>query len=348
MAKALKRGGAEETPAQGVESTLIHTHTNSHIGLRLRARTGPPGYPVAGLQDQMARRSFQLELGEFMSGIHSKTRQVGSLVTSATAAFIALVALPFSAQSADGTTVTTRTYDLPRCNKPVASVMVGKLACKAAACQPHPQSNHPLVQLAMAQQQGPNLTTVGDGMAAMLTTVLKETGCFDLQDREAMEEMAKELALVGKKMEVQQADFMVTGAITSISMVTEKSRLGGGVIPIVGLISKTTQNAEIGLDVKVLDVNRGRVVEAKTFQANNQTSSTSFGGAGVGPGVGLVGGMQSLKGTPMESIVRDVLAQVASFTATRMVEARAAAAPSPAPQVAPAAAAPSEAGLAGQ
>jgi len=279
-----------------------------------------------------------------MSGIHSKTRRVGPLVTSATAAFIALVA-PLSALSADGTTVTTRTYDLPRCDKPVASVMVGKLACKAAACQPHPQSNHPLVQLAMAQQQGPNLTTVGDGMAAMLTTVLKETGCFDLQDREAMEEMAKELALVGKKMEVQQADFMITGAITSISMVTEKSRLGGGVIPIVGMISKTTQNAEIGLDVKVLDVNRGRVVEAKTFQANNQTSSTSFGGAGVGPGVGLIGGMQSLKGTPMEGIVRDVLAQVASFTATRMVDARAATAPSPAPtpQVAPATAAPSEA-----
>ncbi|MBH9578149.1 CsgG/HfaB family protein [Inhella proteolytica] len=265
-----------------------------------------------------------------MSGFFSKTYRVNPIHAAVAVAFGASVLFSTPAGAAEGTTVTTRTYDLPRCDKPVASVMVGKLACKAAACQPLPQTNNPLLQLAMAQQQGPNLSMVGDGMAAMLTTALKETGCFDLQDREAMEEMAKELALVGKKMEVQQADFMISGAITSISMVTEKSRLGGGVIPIVGMISKTTQNAEIGVDVKVLDVNRGRVVEAKTFQANNQTSSTSFGGAGVGPGVGLIGSMQSLKGTPMEGIVRDVLAQVASFTAGRMVQARSAAAAPPA------------------
>ena len=226
------------------------------------------------------------------------------------------------AVAADGTTVQEKTYELPHCDKPVASVMVGKLACKAAGCQPPPTTNNALLALAMAQQQGPNLSTVGEGMGAMLTTVLKETGCFDIQDCEAMEEMAKELALVGKKMEVQQADFMVSGAITSISMNTERKRLGGGFIPIVGMISTTKRSAEFGLDMKVLDVNRGKVVEARTFQANNETSSTSMGAGGVGPGFGLVGGMQSLKGTPMEAIVRDILTQVASFTATRMVKAR--------------------------
>lgn len=231
-----------------------------------------------------------------------------------------------AAVAAEGTTVQEKTYELPRCDKPVASVMVGKLTCKAVGCQPPPTTNNALLALAMAQQQGPNLSTVGEGMGAMLTTVLKETGCFDIQDREAMEEMAKELALVGKKMEVQQADFMISGAITSISMSTEKKQLGGGFIPIVGLISTTKRSAEIGLDMKVLDVNRGRVVEARTFQANNETSSTSMGAGGVGPGFGLVGSMQSLKGTPMEAIVRDILTQVASFTATRMVKARQAAA----------------------
>lgn len=227
-----------------------------------------------------------------------------------------------TALAAEGTTVQEKTYELPHCDRPVASVMVGKLVCKAAGCQPPPTANNALLALAMAQQQGPNLSTVGEGMGAMLTTVLKETGCFDIQDREAMEEMAKELALVGKKMEVQQADFMVSGAITSISMSTEKKQLGGGFIPIVGMISTTKRSAEIGLDMKVLDVNRGKVVEARTFQANNETSSTSMGAGGVGPGFGLVGGMQSLKGTPMEAIVRDILTQVASFTATRMVKAR--------------------------
>lgn len=232
------------------------------------------------------------------------------------------------ALATDGTTVTTKAYELPTCTKPVASVMVGKLACKAAGCQPLPAANSALLAMAMAQQRGPNLAAVGDGMGAMLTTVLKETGCFDIQDREAMEELAKELALVGKKMEVQQADFMIAGSITSISMNTERKALGGGFIPIVGAFSKTTKTAEIGLDIKVVDVNRGKIVEAKTFQANNETTSTSFGAGGVGPGFALGGAMQSLKGTPMEGIVRDILTQVASFTATRMVAARQAATPS--------------------
>lgn len=72
--------------------------------------------------------------------------------------------------------------------------------------------------------------------------------------------------------------------------------------------------------------------------ANNQTSSTSFGGAAFG-GVGLVGGgMSSIKGTPMEPIIRDVLARVASFTATKLVAGKAPES-SPAVGLAPAAAA---------
>jgi hypothetical protein len=35
-----------------------------------------------------------------------------------------------------------------------------------------------------------------------------------------MDALAKELALVGKTVEVQQADFMISGVITSISMST--------------------------------------------------------------------------------------------------------------------------------
>lgn len=265
----------------------------------------------------------------------------------ASAAAFALVTLASAAHAADGTKVTEKQYDLPKCQSPVASVMVGKLACKSAGCASAPagaaQSQNPLVQLALAQaagQQGPNLSAVGEGMAAMLTTVLKETGCFDIQDREAMEELAKELSLAGKKLETQQADFMISGAITSISMTTERKQLGGGFIPLIGAISTTTKAAEIGLDIKVVDVNKARIVEAKTFQANNETTSTSFGAAGWGGAALLGGAMQSIKGTPMEPIIRDVLAQVAAFTANRMVATRNTALVANAPAPAPAASAP--------
>ena len=207
--------------------------------------------------------------------------------------------------------------------------MVGKLSCKSAGCQPAASAGAANSQMAMlmalanAQRQGPDLSVVGDGMAAILTTVLKETGCFELQEREVLDELAKELALVGKKMEVQQADFMISGAITSISMESKKTSLGGGFIPIIGAISTTQKSAEIALDIKIIDVNKAKVFDAKTFQANNETSSTSFGAVGFGPGGVVGGGMSSIKNTPMEPIVRDILTQIASFTATRMVAAKA-------------------------
>lgn len=238
------------------------------------------------------------------------------------------------------TQVVEKTYSLPKCEKPVASVLVGKLTCKSAGCQPPAAAAANtqmgmLLALANAQNQTPNLSVVGDGMVAILTTVLKETGCFDIQEREAMEELAKELALVGKKMEIQQADFMISGAITSISMESQKSSLGGGFIPIIGAISTTKKSAEIALDIKIIDINRAKVFDAKTFQANNETSSTSFGAVGFGPGGIIGGGMSSIKDTPMEPIVRDILTQIASFTATRMVAAKTpgiAPAPAPAPE----------------
>lgn len=242
--------------------------------------------------------------------------------------FTAFALFALATTCAAQTQVVEKTYALPKCDKPVASVMVGKLSCKSSGCQPHTSNGAANSQMAMllalanAQSAGPDLSVVGDGMVAILTTVLKETGCFDIQEREAMDELAKELALVGKKMEVQQADFMISGAITSISMESKKSSLGGGFIPIIGAISTTKQSAEIALDIKIIDINRAKVFDAKTFQANNETSSTSFGAVGFGPGGVLGGGISTIKNTPMEPIVRDILTQIASFTATRMVAAK--------------------------
>ena len=137
----------------------------------------------------------------------------------------------------------------------------------------------------------------------------------------------KKLALVGKKVDVQQADFMISGSITSLNMMTEKKQLGGGFIPVIGMFSSTTKTADLGLDIKVIDVNRAKIIDSRTFTANNETTSTSFGVAGFG-GIGLLaGGMSSYKDTPLEPIIRDVLAQVASFTATRLVNLKGAVAP---------------------
>jgi curli biogenesis system outer membrane secretion channel CsgG len=220
--------------------------------------------------------------------------------------------------------VNEKEYNLPKCSKPIASVMVGNMSCKSAACQQGAADvgrSNALMAMAAQMASGQSESTfpaIGDGLKAMLTTAMKETGCFDIQEREAMDE----LALVGKTVEVQQADFMISGAITSISMSTLKKAVGGGYIPIVGAFSTTKKTADLGMDIKIIDVNKAKVVDSKTFQGNNETSSYSLGGAGFGGGFGLVGGMSNIKGTPMEDIVRDVLARVALFSSMKLIETK--------------------------
>lgn len=197
----------------------------------------------------------------------------------------AAFALHSAAAFADATTVSEKDYQLPKCAKPVASVVVGKITCKAASCQAQEGSgNSQLAALARlaAQQNQANFAGIGDGMSAMLTTALKETGCFEIQEREELDDVAKELALVGKKVEAQQADFLISGSITSINMTTERKALGGGVIPVLSSFHKTTKTADLGVDMKIIDINHAKVMESRTFEANNQTSNTSFGAAAWG------------------------------------------------------------------
>lgn len=215
------------------------------------------------------------------------------------------------------TKVSEKSYDLPKCAAPIASVVVGKFNCKAASCQAQ-SALAQYLRVAGGGASAASVDSLGSSMTDMLTTVLKSTGCFDIQEREVMEELAKELALVGKKVEVQQADYMISGAITSIDMSSDSTSLGGGFIPILGLINITTKKADVGLDIKIIDVNRAKVLDAKTFTANNETTSTGLGAVGWGGGGLLAGGFSSFKNTPMEPLIRDVLAQTTQFAVSKI------------------------------
>ena len=100
---------------------------------------------------------------------------------------------------------------LPECDVPLASVMVGKLQCKAANCNTGnaPSGNGGglamLMQLASSANNGqPNVSGITEGIKDVLVTALSETGCFDVQNREQMDEIAKELALAGKQFKPNQ------------------------------------------------------------------------------------------------------------------------------------------------
>jgi len=235
----------------------------------------------------------------------------------------ALIALSLfsTATFAENTSVTENDIGayVPHCSASVASISVGKLTCKASGCQKKETINlggfGALVQLA-AQQSGipmADLSGIGDGMANALTTALKATGCFDIQEREAMEDLQKEAELSGIKLEIKPSDYMISGAITTISLEGSKSSVGGGFIPIIGGISKTTQTAKLGLDLRLIDIKRANVKASKSFSANSESSSWGVAGGGL-VGVGaLFGGHSVTKSPEMDRVAAETVIYAVGF-----------------------------------
>jgi curli biogenesis system outer membrane secretion channel CsgG len=127
---------------------------------------------------------------------------------------------------------------LAHCDAPVASVMVGKMQCKAANCNNGNNGGAgasglaALLQMANAANGGlSNVSGIADGIKDVLVTALSESGCFEVQDREQLDEIAKELELAGKKVQTQQAEFLISGAVTQIDVSTENKSFGAGLLP---------------------------------------------------------------------------------------------------------------------
>lgn len=151
----------------------------------------------------------------------------------------------------------------------------------------------------------------------MLVTALAETNCFDIQDREQMDEIARELELAGKKVQARQADYLISGAVTQIDVSTENTSFGGGLIPVIGSIGTKTQKAAVVLDMRLVDVNTAKVLASRRATASTENSSLSLGGFGDGAVGGTFAGFggqfQSLKGTNLEAVAKDAIAQSVVF-----------------------------------
>ena len=231
---------------------------------------------------------------------------------------------------------------LPHCDAPIASVMVGKMQCKAANCQGgQSTSQNPLMALIQAQQGGVplNVTGIADGIKDVLVTALTETGCFSVQDREEMDEIAGELALAGKKVETKQAEYLISGAVTEIDVSQENKSFGGGMIPIIGAIGSKKQKAAVALDMKLVSVDTATVVSSKRATASTENSSLSLGVGGIGMVGGTVGGFggafSSLKGTNLEAVTKDAIAQSVVFLVDAARQDKAGKAPQQVGQVTP-------------
>lgn len=215
---------------------------------------------------------------------------------------------------------------LPQCDAPLASVTVGKMQCKAANCDLGRQSSGEpqgglfavLQQIARTQDSGAgNVSGIGDGIKDVLVTALTESGCFTVQDREQMEELRAELELVGKTLQAQKSDYLISGAVTQIDISVDNKSFGGGLLPVVGSVGRKSQRAAVALDLKLVNVDTATVIASKNAQATLESKSWSISGAGAVPVGGTWGGFggafSSLKGTNLEAVTKDAIARGVGF-----------------------------------
>jgi len=235
----------------------------------------------------------------------------------------ALVLVPV-VSFADSSEVSERQIDVPKCKTPAAKVVFTEFKCKSADCSSGAGQQDPR-QYRWWERRGdvaqPSYTGVGTGMTEMLATALTQTGCFDVQERAEMEEINKELALIGKKVEAEAADYMITGSITSLGFEQSSTGLGGlGFLKgplglLAGSVDFKKSKVHMNMDIRVVDVKRAKIIASKTFQANNEKNGFGVSALGWGGGVGLGGSHASISGSPLEEVARDLLVKSTSFLA---------------------------------
>ncbi len=218
-----------------------------------------------------------------------------------------------------------REISVPTCKTPAAKVVFTEFKCKSADCSSGAGQQDPrqyrwwdhLTGSGGAVAQ-PRYTGVGTGMTDMLATALTQTGCFEVQERAAIEELNKELALVGKKVEAEAADYMITGSITSLGFEQSSTGLGGlAFLPgpvrlLAGSVDYKKSKVHMNMDIRVVDIKRAKIIASKTFQANNEKSGFGVSAAGWA-GIGLGGSHASISGSPLEEVARDLLVRATSF-----------------------------------
>ncbi|MBN2140806.1 MAG: CsgG/HfaB family protein [Desulfovibrionaceae bacterium] len=160
---------------------------------------------------------------------------------------------------------------------------------------------------------------IGSGLSDMLATALFKSNRFVVLERgEGLKEIQEELALMdsgyveaGKgptKGSMEGADILVTGGITAFEPDAGGmgGALGAGFLGILG-ISGQAKEAYIAADIRLVDVRRGRVINATKVEG--RASSFKLGGIGGGiiGSVPLGGALGGYKNTPMEKAVRTML-----------------------------------------
>lgn len=170
----------------------------------------------------------------------------------------------------------------------------------------------------------------GTGMADMLTTSLFNTNRFIVLERQQIQDVITEqdfgasgrvrqetAARIG---EIEGADLLITGAITEWDPGTAGGDAGISRLPIpgrdiVGAVAGSYTASHVGMDIRIVDANTGRIVAATSVAAE----AHGFGGHGGAGSIheGLAGSLGGYKNTPMETAIRAAIQEAVTFITTK-------------------------------
>lgn len=163
-------------------------------------------------------------------------------------------------------------------------------------------------------------------MRNMLTTAIKESGCFKVIDLDQFKKLSEKLAATGQVVKPPQIDYFINGTITSIELSKTKKGLGvgaslGGLFGTVGAVAgvvagavrKDEQKSKMGVDVEIIDPSTLEVTASRALQADSEKSSWGIGGGGYGGGVGGLGGFSLSENMALDSVARSVIIESANF-----------------------------------
>jgi curli biogenesis system outer membrane secretion channel CsgG len=160
---------------------------------------------------------------------------------------------------------------------------------------------------------------IGEGLREMLVTALFSSGSYAVIERQDLPGLAAEQALVRSRMaregqavtepQQQMAEIMVHGAVTEFD---GDARGGSGQFSLPGVplnIGRSGKTAHMAIDVRVVDVNSGRILGAQRIVGSAQSSN--MGLSGMAGSVPMSLGVY--RNTPMEAAIRTCVEQAVAY-----------------------------------
>lgn len=151
----------------------------------------------------------------------------------------------------------------------------------------------------------------GRGMKDMLKTALFQSNRYILLERERMAAVEAERARRKPATKIEDADLVITAAITGFDPGTAGGSAGGGGLlgSMIGGVVGSFKQARVTMDLRVIDVDTGRVIAATSVEGKSTAVGAGLAGVGGSLGAGLGG---FAKG-PMETAIRQMIQQSVEF-----------------------------------